>query len=131
MFGSRERHARSSRVGRSADRADAVLPPVAGDEVAARVAHQGGAELPHELDDVAAEARLVGGRVVRLVDPGVDATPHVLDEGAEQPPVDRRQGEARVEHQRGVGHVARAVPVVERLPGAVCRRVYIVVPVPL
>ena len=38
--------ARSSRRGRSRDRPDAVLPIVAGDEVAARIAHDGRAQAP-------------------------------------------------------------------------------------
>ena len=65
------------------DRAHAVLPAVAGDEVAARVAHGAHAELAGELEDVLAEAVLIGRRVVRLVDAGVDAPAQVLDEGAE------------------------------------------------
>src|SRR5699024_10599015 len=65
------------------DRADAVLPAVAGDEVAAGVAHGADAELAGEGEDVAAEAILVGRGVIRLVDAGVDAAAEVLDEGAE------------------------------------------------
>src|SRR5699024_5968989 len=64
-------------------RAHAVLPAVAGDEVAARVAHGADPELAGQGEDVGAEAVLIGLGVVRLVDPGVDAAPEVLDEGAE------------------------------------------------
>lgn len=69
--------------------ADAVLPAVAGHEVAARVADGGGAEFLDQVDDVLAEAVLVGGRVVGLVDAGVHATAKVLDERTEQTIVDR------------------------------------------
>ena len=79
-------------------RADAVLPVVGGHEVAARVAHDGDAELARQLEHVAAEAVLVGGRVARLVDAAVDGAPHVLDERAEQPLVHLGHGEGRVEH---------------------------------
>jgi hypothetical protein len=80
-------------------RADAVLPPVAGDEVAAGVADQRDAELPGQLQDVLTESVLVGGRVVGLVDPGVDATAHVLDEAAERPAVDRGNDEGGIEDE--------------------------------
>ena len=60
--------------------ADAVLPAVVGDEVAAGVADHGRADLVGEGRHVAAEAPLVGGRVAGLVDSGVDAATHVLDE---------------------------------------------------
>ena len=69
--------------------ADAVLPAVAGHEVDARVADGGGAEFLDQVDDVLAEAVLVGGRVVGLVDAGVHATAKVLDERTEQTIVDR------------------------------------------
>ena len=67
---------------------DAVLPAVAGDEVAAGVAHDGHAQLARQLEDVAAEAVLVGRRVAGLVDARVDAPAHVLDERAEEAAVD-------------------------------------------
>ena len=43
------------------------------------------AELADEVGDVGAEAQVVGRRVVRLVDAGVDAAAHVLDERTKQP----------------------------------------------
>ena len=76
-------------------RPDAVLPAVAGDEVAARVAHHRDAELLGQLEDVAAEPVLVGGRVVGLEDPGVHTAAQVLDERAEQPALDRRDPSRR------------------------------------
>ena len=69
--------------------ADAVLPAVAGHEVAARVADGGGTEFLDQVDDVLAEAVFVGGRVVGLVDAGVHATAKVLDERTEQTIVDQ------------------------------------------
>ena len=98
-LGSTERQARSSRVGRSRARPDAVLPVVGGDEVAARVAHDGHAELARQLEHVAAEAVLVGGRMAGLVDPAVDGAAHVLDERAEQPLVHLGDREGGVDHQ--------------------------------
>ena len=77
--------------------ADPVLPPVVGDEVATGVAHDRGSELTHELSHVGAEAVLVGGRVIRLVDAGVDAAAHVLDEGPEDPAVERPHRERGIE----------------------------------
>ena len=41
----------------------------------------------------------VGARVLRLVDPGVNAPPHVLHERAEQPPVQRPHDERWVNHK--------------------------------
>jgi hypothetical protein len=66
-------------------RADAVLPLVPRDEVAARVANERRPELAPEREHVAPEAVLVGAGVAGLVEAAVDATTDVLDEGAEQP----------------------------------------------
>src|SRR5690606_31235974 len=60
-----------------------------GDEVAARVADGGAAELPDEGDDVHAEPVLVGGRMPGLVEAGVHAAAEVLDERAEGAAPDR------------------------------------------
>ena len=57
-------------------------------------------ELADQVEHVAAEAVLVGGGVAGLVDAGVDAAAHVLDERAEQAAVDRPDGEGRVEADR-------------------------------
>ena len=89
LVGLVECQARSSRVGAVIARTDAVLPAVARDEVAARVAHDRDAELADQLDHVGAEAVRVGARVAGLVDAGVDAAAQVLDERAEQPRADR------------------------------------------
>jgi hypothetical protein len=73
-------------------RADAVLPAVAGDEVAARVADRRHAELADQLEHVLPEPLLVGRRVAGLVDAVVDAPPEVLHEGSEDPSIDRADG---------------------------------------
>ncbi len=87
------------------DRPHPVLPAVGGDEVAARVAHHGHAEFGDQRQHVGAQSGVVGGRVSRLEQSGVDAPAEVLDERAEQPGVDLPDGEVRVEHQRGAGLV--------------------------
>ena len=85
-------------------RADAVLPVVAGDEVAARIPHDGDAELAREREDVATEPVLVRGRMAGLVDARVDAAPEVLDERAEEAVVDARDSERRIDREPGPGH---------------------------
>jgi hypothetical protein len=88
-------------------RADAVLPAVVGDEVAAGVADDAGAELADQVEHVAAEPRVVGGRVSGLVDAGVDAATHVLDEGPEQAAIDTPYSEGGIERQGGGRHQER------------------------
>ena len=87
--------------------ADAVLPPVARDEVATWVAHQGDTELVDQLRHVAAEAVRVRARMGRLVDAGVDAPAHVLNEAPEEPAVERPAGSSGVERDPCRAH---AVP---------------------
>jgi len=84
---------------------DAVLPVVAGDEVAAGVADDGGTELLDELEHILAEAVLVGLGVTGLVDPGVDAAAHVLNERAEEAAGYFPDGEVAVEGDPCAGHV--------------------------
>ena len=86
------------------DRTDAVLPAVAGDEVAARIPDDRDAQLARQLQHVAAKPARVGSGVTRLVHAAVDAPPHVLDERAEQPAVDRPDGEGRIDRHRARGH---------------------------
>jgi hypothetical protein len=78
-------------------RTDTVLPPVTGYEVAAGVADHRHAQLPYQLQHVQAEALGVRLIVVGIVDPAVDAAPHVLDERAEQARVHRSDPECGVE----------------------------------
>ena len=78
------------------DRADAVLPVVAGDEVAAGIAHDGRPELLDERQHVAPRKPcFVGGRMAGLVDAAVDAATQMLDEGAEQARVGRHRWRSR------------------------------------
>jgi hypothetical protein len=72
--------------------ADGVLPPVAGNKVATRVADGGYAELAHQIHHVGPETVRVRGRMPGLIDPVVDAPTEVLDKGAEQAAVQRTDG---------------------------------------
>ena len=54
-------------------RPDAIFPIVAGDEVAAGIAHDGRRQLAHQRQHVAAEAVLIGGRMAGLEDAAIDA----------------------------------------------------------
>ena len=66
----------------------------------------GHVQIGHFLDDVLAEAALVGERIARVVDTGVDRAAQVLQEGAEQAAVEIRA--RRDQAQRGVrGAAAR------------------------
>ncbi len=69
-------------------RAHAVHPVVAGDEVAAGIADDGHSELVHLLEHVLAEAVTVGQLRAGVVDPPVDGAPQVLQEGAQDTPVE-------------------------------------------
>ncbi len=86
------------------DGAHAVLPVVAGDEVAAGVPDDGRAELPGEVEHVLPVALGRRGRVAGLVDAGVDAAAHVLDERAEEPAGHVADGEVAVDGDAGAGH---------------------------
>ena len=57
-------------------------------------------QVGHFLDDVLAEAALVGERIARVVDAGVDGAPQVFEEGAEQARIEI--GARRDEPERGV-----------------------------
>ena len=86
--------------------ADAVLPAVARDEVATRVARNRGTHLPDQVGDVPAEAGPVVRRMPRLEDAGVDAPAHVLDECAEDPRVHDAHPKSRIRIGRGPSAVA-------------------------
>jgi hypothetical protein len=89
-------------------RADAVLPLVAGDEVAARVADERRPQLADEREDVATEAVGVGARMAGLVETAVDAAPDVLDERAEQAPVGLADHRAAPDRDRNPVHPCAA-----------------------
>ena len=63
-------------------------------------------ELLDDVEHVAAKPTLVGGGVARLVDAAVDPAPEMLNEGAEQPPIDAADGEVSVEYDLGLPHRA-------------------------
>jgi hypothetical protein len=79
------------------DRTHAVLPPVSGNEVAARVAHHCHAQLAHEFQHIGAEAVGVGAGMIRFVDARIHAAAHMLDERAEETGTDRSGDEAGIE----------------------------------
>ena len=85
-------------------RADAVLPPVAGNKGATGVADGGYAELAHEIHHVGPESVPVRGRMPRLIDPVVDAPAEVLDEGAKQATVHRADGVGGINDNLGYRH---------------------------
>src|SRR5437879_4088560 len=60
------------------DRTDAVLPVVAGNEIAARIAHDGRRQLAHEGQYVAAKTLRVGLRMARLENAAIDAASEML-----------------------------------------------------
>src|SRR5688572_24845537 len=66
------------------NRSDAILPSVAGDEVAARIANDADAELAHQVQHIPAETGFIGRRMPRLVDTAVDGPAQMLDEGSVQ-----------------------------------------------
>ena len=77
-------------------RADAVLPAVAAEEVAAGVAHAAEVELAQGRQHVAAQALLVGARRAGVVNAAINAAAHVLGEAAEE------QGRDRADDAPGV-----------------------------
>ena len=82
-------------------RADAVAPVVAGDEVAARIAHDRHFQFAQRVEDVRAQS--VGVRVagLRIVDPAVDRAAHVLQKTAEDARAHFAHDVSGVQVQRG------------------------------
>ena len=64
--------------------ADAILPTVAGHEVATGITDGRRTKLTDQLDDVLAETVLIRLRMTRLVDAVIHATAQMLDERTEQ-----------------------------------------------
>jgi hypothetical protein len=95
--------ARSRRVGRSWT-GPTILPAVTRHEVAARVARDRHSEFADQVQHVAAEPVLIRARMLWLIDSGVDAPTHVLDEGTEGAQNYRRDDEVRVKGERGSQH---------------------------
>ena len=88
------------------ERPDAIFPIVAGDEITAGIAHDRGAKLAHELNDVAAETARIRAGVPRLEDPAIDAAAEMLDKGAEQAAVDGADLEIPVQYDFGAQHLS-------------------------
>src|SRR5215217_3598745 len=88
-------------------RPDAVFPAVAGHEVATRIADGGYPQLAYQIHHVGPETVGVGGGMPRLIDPVVDATPQVLDEGTKQATVHRAHGGGRIEDDPCFRHEAK------------------------
>ena len=86
------------------DRADAVFPVVAGDEIAAGIAHDGRTELLHQRQHVLAKALGVRGRMSGLVDAAIDAASEMLDEGAEQAGIGVADGKIAVQQNFCFSH---------------------------
>ena len=70
-------------------RTNAILPAIAGNEIAARIANRGSAEFLDQFDDVLAETVFIGFGVARLIDAVVYAATQMLHERPEQSVVDR------------------------------------------
>src|SRR5690606_22651270 len=90
-------------------RSDAILPIIGGDEIAPGIAHDRDAQLADTLEHVAAEAPGVGARVPGLVDPGVDSSAEMLEEGAVETVVDSGDRKIPVRRHRRLHH--RSPPV--------------------
>ncbi len=63
---------------------DPVLPVVAGNEIAARIAHDRGRQLAHQRKHVPAKTMGVGRRMTRFEYAAVDTATQMLDESTEQ-----------------------------------------------
>ena len=86
-------------------RADAVLPVVAGGEVAARVAHGSHAQSGEGIEDVGAAAVGVGVDAVRIVDAFVHGAAHVLEKSPEHARVDPADPKVGVQRDSRSLHV--------------------------
>jgi hypothetical protein len=85
-------------------RADAVLPPKAGDEVAAGVSDRRYAEFLNQFNDVFAKALGIRTQVVWFVQAVVDAPTQMFHERTEQPAVDGPYRELRIDSEMCCNH---------------------------
>ena len=69
-------------------RADAILPAIGRDEIAAGIANQGRIEIANEAQHVAAKPVLVGGLVAGLINAAIDSPAEMLKKCAVDPVVD-------------------------------------------
>jgi hypothetical protein len=82
-------------------RANPVFPIVGRDEIAPGIANDRNLEFANEVNDVLAHPVGVRAFVIRLVDPGIDRPPQVLDKGAIQAVVDCRDLVVPIGDNRG------------------------------
>ena len=85
-------------------RPDAVLPIVAGDEIATGIAHDGRRQFLDQGEHVLSETLLVRLGVIGLVEAAIDAAPEMLDEGTEQARIGLTDGECAIEMDLGFKH---------------------------
>src|SRR5699024_9866738 len=87
------------------DRTHAILPAVAGDEIATRIAHRGDPQLTHQLEHVGAEALLVGRGMLRLIDADVHSAAKLYDAASEGASHHGGEAEGGVQGEgEGAGH---------------------------
>ena len=103
-------------------RANPVFPIVGRDEIAARIPNDRNFQFANEVDDVLAHPVGVGAFVIGLVDPGIDRSPQMLEEGAVQAIVDCRDlvvpiGDNRGAH-RSSHSISRKFDILDLLPAA-------------
>src|SRR5205809_1696937 len=102
-------------------RSHSVKPVIAGNEIAARVADDGYAQLPDFVYHVVAESVGVPELGSRLVDPGVDRPSEMLQKRAEKPAVQFRNLPGGINHNASRG--GRSLrPRHPTEPGVRCRR---------
>jgi hypothetical protein len=90
-------------------RSDAVLPIVAGDEIAAGIAHDGGTKLLHQRQHVLPKTFCIGGRMPGLVDAAIDASAEMFDEGTEQTGISVADGKIAIHQNVCFSHVVLGV----------------------
>jgi hypothetical protein len=71
-------------------RANAVLPVIRRDEIAAGIADDRNLQLLDQFDDILAHAVFIGGGMIRFVDAGIDGAPQMLEKRAIEAFIDLR-----------------------------------------
>ncbi len=89
--------------------ANPVFPIVGRDEIAAGIANDRDLEFANEFDDVLAHPVGVGAFMIRLVDPGIDRPPQMLEKGAIQAVVDCRDLVVPIGDNRGAHHPSYSI----------------------
>ena len=86
------------------DRTDAVFPVIAGDEISAGVTHDRRTKLLHQREYVLPKSFGIGGRMSGLVDAAINASPEMLDEGAEQTGIGMADGKIAIHQNSCFSH---------------------------